>query len=501
MIRKYLALSLFAVIALILAACGADGVPTATTGSPTIATATPTTGARSPTAEPDDGAVAPIEVEEGGNFRILISDDVNAIGEFAQLIVTIDRIGLQQGGESGSWTELSVAEDDREVDLVLLQGDNAQEIVRAEVQPGPYGKVFVHVDDVTGFLKSAPSTPVSVKLPSSKLQIKSPFEVQTDSVTSFVYDITVVAAGNERSGIKYILQPVITESGANQQYNEVKPEGKDQEEQELSLQLEGEPQPGETSTLSVTDADGNPVVGATIRMKAKGEAGMTDAEGRLAIDIPQGTTKLRLEAHVNDLEGELRVSFEEDGAIEIEADDEELALQLEGLVQVGETTTLMVTVPTGVPVVNADIGFKVDLEAGMTDAEGQLAISIPAGAYELKVEARLDDQEGELKIEFPIDGDSTAAEASSASQGQGSGETGELTVQLEGGPAPGGTATVVVTSPGGEPARSATVTVNGEVAGTSDDQGQLSISIPQDAEELEIKARLDEAEGELEVKF
>ena len=37
--------------------------------------------------------------------------------------------------------------------------------------------------------------PVSVKLPSKKLQVSKPFEVTSDSVVNFVYDITVVKLG------------------------------------------------------------------------------------------------------------------------------------------------------------------------------------------------------------------------------------------------------------------------------------------------------------------
>ena len=40
--------------------------------------------------------------------------------------------------------------------------------------------------------------------------------MRADSLSSFVFDITVIAAGNQRSEVKYVLQPVISESGADQ---------------------------------------------------------------------------------------------------------------------------------------------------------------------------------------------------------------------------------------------------------------------------------------------
>ena len=201
-------------------------------------------------------------------------------------------------------------------------GDAAVEIIRTQIPPGRYSKVFIHVDDVTGELQSGITTPV--KLPSSKLQIVKGFEVQTGSVTSFVFDITVVAAGNENRGIKYIIKPVIAQSGADRPFKDVKPERVSQGE--LTLQLEGDPQPGATSTLVVTDADGNPVEGAAVSLKVEWDAGTTDADRRLTIDIPMGTTEFRIEAESEDLEGELQAEFLEDGTVEIETDDEELGI-------------------------------------------------------------------------------------------------------------------------------------------------------------------------------
>jgi thioredoxin reductase len=46
-----------------------------------------------------------------------------------------------------------------------------------------------------------------------------PFEVTTDAVTSFTFDITVVATGNNG---KYILKPQIGESGARQEQGPLK---------------------------------------------------------------------------------------------------------------------------------------------------------------------------------------------------------------------------------------------------------------------------------------
>jgi len=158
-----------------------------------------------------------------GNFAFLITDDVNAIGDFQSLNVSISKIGLQLGGEAGRWIELDPEVE--VVDLTILQGDKAQEIWRGDVPEGQYTKVFIHVSNVSGVLKET-GGPVSVKLPSEKLQIPKSFEVTSDSVTSFVYDLTVIAAGSPQSGIKYILKPEVGRSGAERRFEVIDGKGR-----------------------------------------------------------------------------------------------------------------------------------------------------------------------------------------------------------------------------------------------------------------------------------
>lgn len=161
----------------------------------------------------------PMEPSPEDNFVFLISDDVNAIGDFQSLNVSISRIGLQLEGESSRWIEL-----DPEVgviDLTLLQEDKAQEIWRGNVPEGQYTKVFIHVSNVSGILKETDGL-VSVKLPSEKLQISNPFSVKSGSVVNFVYDVTVVEAG--KSG-QYIIKPQVAQSGTDRKFEKI--DGKD----------------------------------------------------------------------------------------------------------------------------------------------------------------------------------------------------------------------------------------------------------------------------------
>jgi len=146
-----------------------------------------------------------------GNFVFLVSDEPNAIGDFDNLNVTISRVGLLAAGTSGKWLEFTP--ETKTVDLAQLQGEQSQEIWRGDVPAGQYSQVFIYVSRVEGKLELTGLT-IEVKLPSRKLHISNPFEVTADTVTSFTFDITVVATGNNG---KYILKPQIGESGVQQE--------------------------------------------------------------------------------------------------------------------------------------------------------------------------------------------------------------------------------------------------------------------------------------------
>jgi hypothetical protein len=155
--------------------------------------------------------------EEDVNFRLLISDEANAIGDFEALYVTITGIGVHQGSESTSWTEFDI-DPAETVDLVLLQEENATEIWSGQLDDGTYTKVFIYVSDVEGILSEDIEGEYTVKLPGGKMHISQAFEVADGEVTEFIYDITVVRAGE--SG-QYILQPQISESGPDKNFEEI----------------------------------------------------------------------------------------------------------------------------------------------------------------------------------------------------------------------------------------------------------------------------------------
>lgn len=153
-----------------------------------------------------------------GNFAFLLSDEVNAIGDFGEVTLSISKVTMRLSGDGDR--NIEFLPDVQTVNLTALQGDRAQEIWKGDIPEGEYIKVTLEVSQVSGILRDT-GKEAEIKLPGSKLQISKPFRVQSGVVTSFVYDLTVVRAG--KSG-QYILKPQIDYSGSNQNFIEVEPE-------------------------------------------------------------------------------------------------------------------------------------------------------------------------------------------------------------------------------------------------------------------------------------
>ena len=130
----------------------------------------------------------------------------------------------------------------RTVDLTQLRGDNATLIDSPELPAGNYSKVFVYVSEINATLTDGSS--VNVKLPSNKLQLNKGFTLEPNGTVSFVYDITVFKAGN--SG-KYILKPVISQSGPDKQVNDVDDRSAENEEDEDESDEDAEDEDGPTA--------------------------------------------------------------------------------------------------------------------------------------------------------------------------------------------------------------------------------------------------------------
>jgi hypothetical protein len=215
------------------------------------------------------------------------------------------------------WVERDV--DNATVDLTTLQGANATAIGNLSVPAGEYDKVFVYVSEINATLKNGDS--VNVKLPSQKLQLNKAFTLSANHSPEFVFDINVHKAGN--SG-KYILRPVVGESGTGDQVeirdvdkqgppenagppgnngngngaddrndddedeNETDDDERDSDDSEdestLTASLDTPVHAGDTVTLTVTDANST-VANATVTVNGD-TIGNTDTDGTITFDVP-----------------------------------------------------------------------------------------------------------------------------------------------------------------------------------------------------------------------
>jgi uncharacterized GH25 family protein len=362
--------------------------------------------ANSPT--PDTGQTDSAPATDAGTVAFYISDEENAIDDFRHLNVTVTRVGFERASaDGGGWVEREV--DNETVDLTELKGPNATLVDEYNVPNGTYSKVFIHVDEVNATLQNGQQ--VRVKLPSEKLQIQKEFTVENGSEANFVFDIAVHKAGN--SG-KYILKPVISESGTDVPIKSIDDA---EREGELNVTVVGNVSQGEDATVEVT-CNGQPVANATVTVNDEA-VGTTDADGRITFEVPR-EEELEVDVTKADAEGELEIEFEtedEENERDDDADDEqgddaddeqendaddELNATFVGNVSQGENATVRVT-QNGSAVENVTVIVN-DETVGTTTGDGELTFEVP-DTDSLTVTVQWNDAEAELEREFEDDDD------------------------------------------------------------------------------------------------
>lgn len=171
-----------------------------------------------------------------GSFRLMISDQPAAIGDFDSLDVSLSSARVFRAGDDeeltsavvngttpapGSTPTGTTGDDTAEdgagfvefdldgvaVDLTQVTGDRAVSVLEDEIDPGRYSGIELRVASVEGVVDDGA---VDVMVPGNRLRIARPFEVGANEEMGFVFDINVVKKG--RTG-DYTLLPVIGKSG------------------------------------------------------------------------------------------------------------------------------------------------------------------------------------------------------------------------------------------------------------------------------------------------
>ncbi|EMA65278.1 hypothetical protein C461_14318 [Halorubrum aidingense JCM 13560] len=297
-------------------------------------------------------------------------------------------------------------------------------------------------------------------------------------------------------------------------------DGDDDDETPLSISIvDGTTEPGETVTLRVTAA-GEPVEGAAVELDDQ-DVGTTDADGRITVTLPDAD-EVDIEAEDGEREGELEISLGtddgDDGDDEADAELRE-RLSVDGTAENGTVTVSVAYDGAGVDGVSVFVdGDRV----GTTGADGSLSFDAPDVDDELEVTLVKGAFEAELEFEVGADGtlvlddidvderDADDDRDDDRDDDDGSEDddrddadrdSDELSVAIvSGDPAPGATVTVEVTNADGEPVEGASVEIEGESVGTTDADGQIEVSLPDD-DEAEIEVEDGDREGELELEF
>ena len=365
------------------------------------------------------GGPSDTEASNSGTVAFYVSDERNAIDQFSHLNVTVTEVAFAGDANASAEAEAGLVTrdvEDRTVGLTTLQGANATLLGNVSVPEGEYETVFVRVSGVNGTLENGES--VNVKLPSQKLRVNESVEADGSASVDFVFDITVVEAGNSGT---FVLKPVASESGTDVEIEAVGAAGA-AANAELDVSVLGNASAGENATVKVTQ-QGEAVANAELHADDEVVA-TTNVNGTAEVSVP-ADGELELEATANASGG--AASDERDAIIEGELD-----LELGG----------------------GDSAADGDAEQGTGDDNATSG----------------DENSG--------DSDGTSGEDDGTSDGSASAD---LAVALDGSLTADEQATVVATDGDGGVVENATVAVDGAVVGETNADGELTFDVPADA--------------------
>ncbi|MBS3761481.1 MAG: hypothetical protein KGY43_08465, partial [Halodesulfurarchaeum sp.] len=185
------------------------------------------------------------------------------------------------------------------------------------------------------------------------------------------------------------------------------PQWADNGDGEINISVEGPVEPGESVTLTATYQD-EPVPHAPVEMNGE-YVGETDESGMLDVEVPEDD---EFEVEIEpDFEGEREIllsaaeeaennrSDDEEGD---ESEDNQIELSTLGNVTANESVTVLATV-NDTPLYGAEVSVNGD-EAGTTDGNGTLEVSVPAESDEFELEAEYE-HSGEYEVEFAEESD------------------------------------------------------------------------------------------------
>ncbi len=264
----------------------------------------------------------------------------------------------------------------------------------------------------------------------------------------------------------------------------------------INVTVAGTVTPGANVTLTAT-YKGVPVPHAPVEVNGE-IAGETDKTGQLAVEVP---TEDEFEVEIEpDFEGERTIALassndddaETETGYESEFDDDDeryIELATDGNVTANESVTVTATVEE-TPLAGAEIEANGEF-IGTTDADGTIEVFVPDGAEELELEAEFE-QSGKYEVGFEDETEKNDEEFERSMD--------PLEFRVNGTIASGESVTVTAVS-NGTAVANATVSVNDNLVGETDTAGQITVTIPDETDEVEIEIETDNRHAELEYEF
>ncbi len=142
-------------------------------------------------------------------FGALVVSIKDAPVEISKLEVTIDSIEVRD--QNSGWTNLPFIEETESVtvDLLTLQ-DISQDLSTISLPVGDYNHIRLHVKDATATFED--TSVIELNVPSGKIDIIVHFEINEDSTTKVLIDMTAdsVAISNSHN-LKPVIKATVTE--------------------------------------------------------------------------------------------------------------------------------------------------------------------------------------------------------------------------------------------------------------------------------------------------
>jgi hypothetical protein len=435
-----------------------------------------------------------------GTVNMYISDQQNAIGDFDHLNVTVTTIAAHRVDDSeteaneSEWVEQDV--DNVTVDLTELQGENATQLGQLAVPDGTYNKVFIHVTgDIDATLTDGSAA--DVKLPSNKLHLNADFTIGDGETVDFVFDLGVTERGSQG----YILKPIASESGSDQEIKK-KPSAKH----------------------GGGDRGGN--AGGANESDDTESGAATGGNASLDFYVSDQQNAIEEFNHLNVTIAKVGVHRADDGreneSAWVEQDVDNLTVDLTELQ--GPNASKLGTLEVANGTYDKAFIYVTDVNGTLNDGSST-AVKLPSSKLKITSEFTVGageavdfvfditvvkrGQSGSYNIQPVVSESGTGdqvdiEETDDESKDEDENETDEeaavdsLNLTLQGNATAGENVTVSV-SQNGSAVVGAEVSVDGEVVGETGKDGTVVVAVPEDAEELVLEATNGDAGGKLTV--